>query len=396
MSLNPFEYFRTKLSDGLWALNTKLHKSDGAIDDDNPFPVKQTGSIDVDRINQQKQTGSYIGNWVEPYDEEYTGIVAKLGLYQDYVLQTVIEVLGSSASGGIKDVDVDGYGNAYFVYESNLVKVNQSGNVLWDADLNTDVHSVCIPKLTADRSYVFVGDSNGEIYKINQRDGELESSENVGNDMIADLVAYTEENVFAACWDNNVYGVDFGGDDDWSQELNGRVRAIDLKFDRDYVIAGTDEGKLYNLDVDNGNIEDETDFDSEYTADIYDLIVNQRAEHTYAVARGEGHVKRFNIGLTESDWGQYVGTDIWSIAINGHSSHDNVIIYVGVGGQDSANKLHALTEANGELYNLELSGGRINNSVLDKSGFLFIVSRDGSLRKIFPEKQIKGHKTVGE
>ena len=48
MATNPFEKFRTKIAEGLFALNTKLFADGEKVSGDNPLPMKQYGSIGVD------------------------------------------------------------------------------------------------------------------------------------------------------------------------------------------------------------------------------------------------------------------------------------------------------------------------------------------------------------
>ena len=47
MATNPFEKFRTKIAEGLFALNTKLFADGEKVSGDNPLPMKQYGSIGV-------------------------------------------------------------------------------------------------------------------------------------------------------------------------------------------------------------------------------------------------------------------------------------------------------------------------------------------------------------
>ena len=44
MATNPFEKFRTKIAEGLFALNTKLFADGEKVSGDNPLPMKQYGS----------------------------------------------------------------------------------------------------------------------------------------------------------------------------------------------------------------------------------------------------------------------------------------------------------------------------------------------------------------
>ena len=48
MATNPFEKFRTKIAEGLFALNTKLFADGEKVSGDNPLPMKQYGSIVIE------------------------------------------------------------------------------------------------------------------------------------------------------------------------------------------------------------------------------------------------------------------------------------------------------------------------------------------------------------
>ena len=61
MATNPFEKFRTKIAEGLFALNTKLFADGEKVSGDNPLPMKQYGSIvskDADQ-KEESRSGSF-------------------------------------------------------------------------------------------------------------------------------------------------------------------------------------------------------------------------------------------------------------------------------------------------------------------------------------------------
>ena len=59
MATNPFEKFRTKIAEGLFALNTKLFADGEKVSGDNPLPMKQYGSIGASVIKSHFNTASF-------------------------------------------------------------------------------------------------------------------------------------------------------------------------------------------------------------------------------------------------------------------------------------------------------------------------------------------------
>ena len=53
MSTNPFEKFRTKIAEGLFALNTKLFADGEKVSGDNPLPMKLYGSNNSEEAHKQ-------------------------------------------------------------------------------------------------------------------------------------------------------------------------------------------------------------------------------------------------------------------------------------------------------------------------------------------------------
>ena len=57
MATNPFEKFRTKIAEGLFALNTKLFADGEKVSGDNPLSMKQYGSIGSEQFMTRAGAG---------------------------------------------------------------------------------------------------------------------------------------------------------------------------------------------------------------------------------------------------------------------------------------------------------------------------------------------------
>lgn len=182
------------------------------------------------------------------------------GVLRAHSPNTGSEDWSTSFSGEIFGVDVGPNGYIYVTGTTStdgfVAKVDNTGSVVWK---NTNTGISQYRSVVASSNNLFVGDSNGDIHKLDFAGTNVWSKSFHGTDYVFDLTIDSNNYLYSGSGDNSMKKIDPSGGSPstvWTRQYGGRVWGLDTMSSSDYTsaVSGTVSDSSGNQ-IENANVE---------------------------------------------------------------------------------------------------------------------------------------------